>query len=117
MVLSEAALYALFMVWQKAGLGEAMAAKWVSGGNPRARAGGHGYGHGPQFFFHEVGGISEEVQRWGIWCVTPIIIGGGGNNFGRQSVHCESRWRRGTLQCTAKNTESSQCDGANVQPR
>ena len=61
MVLSEAALYALFMVWQKAGLGEAIAAKWVSGGNPRARAGGHGHGHGPQFFFHDIGGISEEV--------------------------------------------------------
>ena len=61
MVLSEAALYALFMVWQKAGLGEAIAAKWVSGGNRRARAGGHGHGHGPQFFFHDVGGISEEV--------------------------------------------------------
>ena len=36
MVLSEAAFYALFMVWQRAGLGEAIAAKWVSGGNPRA---------------------------------------------------------------------------------
>ena len=61
MVLTEAALYALFMVWQKTGLGEAAAAKWVSGGNPRARAGGHGHGHGPPFFFHDVGGISEEV--------------------------------------------------------
>ena len=61
MVLSEAALYALFMVWQKTGFGEAIAAKWVSGGNPRARAGRHGHGHGPQFFFHDVGGILEEV--------------------------------------------------------
>ena len=61
MVLSEAALYALFMVWQKAGSGEAVAAKWVSGSNPRPRAGGYGHGHGPQFFFNNVGGISEEV--------------------------------------------------------
>ena len=61
MVLSEAALYALFMAWQKAGLREAIAARWVSSGNPRARAGGHGHGHGPQFFFHDVGGISEKV--------------------------------------------------------
>ena len=59
MVLSEAALYALFMVWQKAGLGEAIAAKCVSGSNPRARAGGHRHEHGPQFFFHDVGGISD----------------------------------------------------------
>ena len=61
MVLCEAALYALFMVWQKARLEQAIAAKWVSGGYPRARAGSHGHGHGPQFFFHDVGGISEEV--------------------------------------------------------
>ena len=61
MALSEAALYALFMVWQKAGLGEVIAAKWVSGGNPRACAGGHGHGHGPQFFFYDVDGISEKV--------------------------------------------------------
>ena len=51
MVLSEAALYALFMVWQNAGLREAIAAKWVSGDNQRARAGSHGHGHGTQFFF------------------------------------------------------------------
>ena len=62
MVLREAALYALFRVWQKAGLGEAIAAKWVSGGNPGARAGGHGHGHGPQVFFNDFGGISEEVD-------------------------------------------------------
>ena len=61
MVLSEAALYALFVVWQKAGLGEAIAAKWVSGGTPRARAGGHGHGHGPHFSFQDVGGFSEKV--------------------------------------------------------
>ena len=61
MVLSEAALYPLFMVWQRAGLGEAIAAKWVSGGTPEACVGGHRHGHGPQFFFHDVGGISEEV--------------------------------------------------------
>ena len=42
---------------------------------------------------------------------------GGGNNFRRQSAHRESRWRRGTLQRTANNTKSSQCDGANVHPR
>ena len=50
MMLSEAALYALFIVWQTAWLGEAIAAKWVSGGNPKARAGGHVHGHGPHFF-------------------------------------------------------------------
>ena len=60
-VLSEAALYAPFMVWQKAGLGEAIAAKWVSGGTPKACAGGHGHGHGQEVFFNYVGGISEEV--------------------------------------------------------
>ena len=49
LVLSDAALYALFMVSQKGRLREAIAAKWVSGGNPKARAGGHGQGHGPQF--------------------------------------------------------------------
>ena len=61
MVLREAAVYGSFMVWQKTGLGEAIAAKCVSSGNPGARAGGHGHRHGPQFFFHDVGGISEEV--------------------------------------------------------
>ena len=49
MVLSEAALYALFTVWQGAGLGQAIAAKWVSGGNPKPKS-GHRHGHGPQFF-------------------------------------------------------------------
>ena len=61
MVLSEPALYALFMVSQKAGLGEAIPAQWVSGGNPKARARGHGHGHAPQFSFNGVAGISEEV--------------------------------------------------------
>ena len=61
-MLSEVALYALFMVWQEAGLGEAIAAKWVSGGNPRARVGGQGHGHGPQFFLNNVGGNLEEVN-------------------------------------------------------
>ena len=50
MVLSEAALHALFMVRPKARLGEAIAAKLVSSGNPKARAGGQGHGHGSQFF-------------------------------------------------------------------
>ena len=61
MVLSEAALYALFIVQQKAGLGEAIAARWVRGGNPKAHVSGHGHGHGPQFFFNDVAEISEEV--------------------------------------------------------
>ena len=61
MVRSGAALYALFLMWQKAGLGEAIAAKWVSGSNPKARAGSHRHVHGPQFFFHDDGGVSEEV--------------------------------------------------------
>ena len=50
MVLSEAALYALSMVWQKAGLEEAIAAEWVSVGNPRARAGGQDMGMALSFF-------------------------------------------------------------------
>ena len=45
----------------KTGMGEAIAANWVSGGNPKARAGGHGHGHGPRFFFNDMPGISEEV--------------------------------------------------------
>ena len=49
-VLSEATLYALFMVWQRTGLEEAIAAKWVTGSTPKARAGGHVHGHGPQMF-------------------------------------------------------------------
>ena len=49
MVLSEAACYALFMVWQETGLREAIAAKWMSGGNPKPKS-SHGHGHGPQFF-------------------------------------------------------------------
>ena len=61
MLLSEAALYALFMVWQKAGFGQAIGAQWVSGGSPKARASGHGHGHGPQVFFNDVAGNSEEV--------------------------------------------------------
>ena len=60
-MLCQAALYALFIVWQKAWFGEAIAAKWVSGSNTRARAGGQGHGHGPHFLFTDVGGISEEV--------------------------------------------------------
>ena len=47
----EAAFYALFMVWQKAGLGEAISARWVSSGNPTACASCHRHGHGPQLFF------------------------------------------------------------------
>ena len=77
MVLTEAALYALFMVWQKTGLGEALAAKWVSGGNPRPCAGSHGHGHGPQFFFRDVGGISEEVydvHNDGAYGVSPPLF-------------------------------------------
>ena len=50
MVLSEAALYALFMVWQKAGLGEAIAAESVSGGNQKARAGGYKMGMADSLF-------------------------------------------------------------------
>ena len=77
MVLSEAALYALFMVWQEHGLGEAIAAKWFSGGNPRARAGGHGQGHGPQLFLHDVGGFSEEVYEFhnnGAYGASPQLL-------------------------------------------
>ena len=51
MVLSEAALYALFMVLQKAALGEDIAAKWVSGGIPKACAGGPRTWAGPTTFF------------------------------------------------------------------
>ena len=61
MVLSEAALFTGFMGWQRAGLGEAIAARWVSGGNPKARAGGQRHGRGAQIFFNDVGRISEEV--------------------------------------------------------
>ena len=50
MVLSEAALYALFFVLHNGRLGEAIPAKGVSGGKPKACAGGHGHGHGLQFF-------------------------------------------------------------------
>ena len=51
MVLSEAALYALFMVWQKAGLEEAIAAKWVSGGKPESPRGGPRTWAWPSIFF------------------------------------------------------------------
>ena len=74
MVLNEAALYALFMMWQEAGLREAIAAKWVSGGNPRAHSGGPGHGHGPQFFFNDVKGFWEEVYDFhndGAYGVSP----------------------------------------------
>ena len=63
MVLSEAALYGLLMVWQKAGLAEAIAAKLVSGSNPKDCAGSPGHGHGPQVFFNHIRGIWEELYE------------------------------------------------------
>ena len=50
---------ALFMVWQKAGLEEAIGAKSVSGGNPIAPGNGHGHGHRPHFFST----MSQEFQK------------------------------------------------------
>ena len=121
MVLNEAAWYALFMVWQKAGLREAIAAKCVSGRTPRARAGSHGHGNGPQFFFNDVRGISEKIYdvhndgAYGASCRS--LLPAGATILRRQSAHREGRWRLSTLQCTANNTVSPACDGANVHPR
>ena len=84
MVLSEAALYAPFTVWQKAGLGDAIAAQWVSSNNPKARASGQRHGHGRQFFFHHVRGISEEVydvHNDGAYSVSPASLLEAGATF------------------------------------
>ena len=81
MVLSEAALYVSFVVWQEAGLGEAIAAEWVSGGNPRARAGGHGHGHGSHFF-----STMSEAFRWKYMTFTTM------GHMARQPHHY---WRPG----------------------
>ena len=81
MVLSEAALYALFLVWRKAGSGEAITAKWVSGGNLKAPASGHGHGHGPQFFST----ISEAFRKK---YMTFTTMG----HMARHPLHC---WGRG----------------------
>ena len=50
MTLSETALHALFRVWESYGLGTAVAPQWTGPGCA-GRSGGHGKGHGPQFFF------------------------------------------------------------------
>ena len=108
MVLSEAALYALFMVWQTTGLGEAIAAKWVSGSNPKAPAGDHGHGHAPQFVFNDVGGISEEVY--------DVHIDGAYGSSPPSSLEAGATiW--GSNRCTPNNTQSFKCDGAEVHPR
>ena len=53
MTLSETALHALFRVWESYGLGTAVAPQWTGPGCA-GRSGGHGKGHGPQFFFKNV---------------------------------------------------------------
>ena len=53
MTLSETALNALFRVWESYGLGTAVAPQWTGPGCA-GRSGGHGKGHGLQFFFKNV---------------------------------------------------------------
>ena len=53
MTLSETALHALFRVWESYGLGTAVAPQ-CTGPGCAGRSGGHGKGHGPQFFFQNV---------------------------------------------------------------
>ena len=103
------------MVWQKAGFGEAIAAKWVSGSNPRACAGGDRHGHWPQFFFHDVGGIWEEVydvHNDGAYGASPPSLLEAG-----ATISGGNRRTAKAFGAVAHSTESSQCDGANVQPR
>ena len=58
MTLSETALHALFRVWESYGLGTAVAPQWTGPGCA-GRSGGHGKGHGPQFFFKNVESVSD----------------------------------------------------------
>ena len=121
MVLSEAALYALFILWQEARLGDAIAATGSAAATQEPVRAAKDMGMALSFFFHDVGGIAEkvyDVHNDGAYGVSPpSLLEAGATIFGRQSTHRESRWRHGTLQCTANSTESSQCDGADVHPR
>ena len=61
MKLSETALHALFRVWESYGLGTAVAPQWTGPGCA-GRSGGHGKGHGPQFFFKNVESVPHFVN-------------------------------------------------------
>ena len=114
-------MYALFMVCQKVGPGEAISAKWGSGGNRRARAGGDRHGHGLSFFSTMCEAFWKKYMTFttmGHMARHPHHYWRRAQQFLRmQSAHGKDCWRRCTLQCTANNTESSPCDAANVHPR
>ena len=76
-VLGKAALYALLMVWQKAGLAEAIAAQWVSDSNQKGHAGSQRHGQGPQLFFNDVVRVSDEVydvHNDGAYGASPVSL-------------------------------------------